>query len=49
LAILSWTVATNVMAQTDDAKKALHEAPRRGWVIVDMKKDWNRIYPGMAK
>jgi len=24
---------------------ALDAAPRRGWVIVDMKKDWNRIYP----
>jgi phosphoglycolate phosphatase-like HAD superfamily hydrolase len=25
--------------------KALDEAPARGWVVVDMKKDWNRIYP----
>jgi len=25
--------------------KALDEAGRRGWVVVDMKDDWNRIYP----
>ncbi len=25
--------------------KALDEAPRRGWVVVDMKKDWKVIYP----
>lgn len=25
--------------------KALDEAPRRGWVVVDMKSDWRRIYP----
>jgi phosphoglycolate phosphatase-like HAD superfamily hydrolase len=25
--------------------QALDEAPQRGWVIVDMKKDWNRVYP----
>lgn len=25
--------------------KALDEAPQRGWVVVDMKKDWSRIYP----
>lgn len=25
--------------------KALEEAPRRGWVVVDMKKDWKVIYP----
>jgi hypothetical protein len=26
--------------------KALDEAPQRGWLVVDMKADWNRIYPG---
>jgi len=26
--------------------KALDEAPRRGWVVVDMKNDWKRIYRG---
>jgi phosphoserine phosphatase len=25
--------------------KALDEAPRRGWTVVDMKKDWKVIYP----
>lgn len=24
---------------------ALDEAPRRGWIVVDMKTDWNVIYP----
>jgi phosphoglycolate phosphatase-like HAD superfamily hydrolase len=26
--------------------EALDEAGQRGWVVVDMKKDWGRIYPG---
>jgi len=25
--------------------KALDEALKRGWTVVDMKKDWNRIFP----
>jgi phosphoglycolate phosphatase-like HAD superfamily hydrolase len=25
--------------------KALDEAPRRGWIVVDMQKDWRVIYP----
>ncbi|TXS92806.1 haloacid dehalogenase-like hydrolase [Parahaliea maris] len=25
--------------------QALDEAPQRGWVVVDMKKDWRRIFP----
>jgi phosphoglycolate phosphatase-like HAD superfamily hydrolase len=25
--------------------KALDEAPRRGWVVVDMKQDWKVVYP----
>jgi hypothetical protein len=25
--------------------KALDEAPRNGWIVVDMKKDWKVIYP----
>lgn len=25
--------------------KALDEAPKRGWIVVDMKNDWRRIYP----
>jgi hypothetical protein len=24
--------------------KALKEAPRRGWLVADMKKDWNTIF-----
>lgn len=29
--------------------KALDDAPRRGWTVVDMKQDWMRIYPGDTK
>ena len=25
---------------------ALDDAPKRGWLLIDMKKDWKRIYPG---
>jgi phosphoglycolate phosphatase-like HAD superfamily hydrolase len=25
--------------------KALDEAPRRGWLVVDMKKDWGKVFP----
>jgi hypothetical protein len=25
--------------------RGLDEAPKRGWVVVDMKQDWKRIYP----
>jgi hypothetical protein len=25
--------------------KALDEAPTRGWIIVDMKKDWKKVFP----
>ena len=25
--------------------RGLDEAPKRGWVIVDMKRDWRTIYP----
>jgi len=25
--------------------RGLDEAPKRGWVIVDMKRDWRVIYP----
>ena len=30
---------------TGRLNKALDEAGRRGWVVVDMQKDWNRIFP----
>lgn len=26
--------------------RALDEAPKRGWLVVDMQKDWSRVYPG---
>lgn len=29
--------------------KALDEAPKRGWLVVDMKKDWKVIYPFEAE
>lgn len=29
--------------------KALDEAPKRGWVVIDMKKDWAEIYPALKK
>jgi hypothetical protein len=25
--------------------RGLDEAAKRGWVLVDMKQDWNAIYP----
>ena len=25
--------------------QALDEAPERGWVVVDMKRDWKTIFP----
>jgi hypothetical protein len=25
--------------------KALDEAAAKGWTVVDMKKDWNQIFP----
>jgi hypothetical protein len=29
--------------------KALDEAPENGWTVVDMKQDWNTIYPPANK
>jgi hypothetical protein len=29
--------------------KALDEAKSRGWVVVDMKRDWNTIFPSAPK
>lgn len=28
-----------------ELNKGLDEAISKGWVIVDMKNDWNKIYP----
>ena len=25
--------------------RAMEEAPSRGWILVDMKRDWKRVYP----
>jgi hypothetical protein len=25
--------------------KALDEAPQKGWTVVDMKKDWKKVFP----
>jgi hypothetical protein len=25
--------------------RALDEAPKRGWVLIDMKKDWKQVFP----
>lgn len=25
--------------------QALDEAPQRGWLVIDMKQDWNQVYP----
>lgn len=27
-------------------KRALYEAPKRGWIVVSMKNDWKKIFPG---
>lgn len=32
-------------SQVGKLDKALDEAPSRGWLVVDMKTDWNVIYP----
>ncbi|RAS30913.1 HAD family hydrolase [Paraburkholderia bryophila] len=29
--------------------KALDEAPGKGWVVVDMKEDWNTVFPDPAR
>ncbi|MGH7723981.1 MAG: HAD family hydrolase [Candidatus Eiseniibacteriota bacterium] len=28
--------------------RALDEAPRRGWILLDMKRDWKEIYPSVS-
>ena len=28
--------------------RALSEAPGRGWVVVDMKRDWKTVFPASA-
>ncbi len=42
-AVREWAYdRTSLVGRLD---KALDEAPRRGWLVVDMKKDWKVIYP----
>jgi hypothetical protein len=36
---------TDPLASWNDGKEALDEALQRDWTVVDMKKDWKRIYP----
>lgn len=48
--IIHHTDAEREWAYDRDSKighldKALDEANQRGWLVVDMKKDWRRIYP----
>jgi phosphoserine phosphatase len=48
--LLHHTDAAREFAYDRDARvgrlsKALDEAPRRGWVVVDMKRDWSRVFP----
>ena len=36
---------TTARRRSASLAKALDEAPDRGWLVVDMKADWTRIYP----
>ncbi len=42
-AVREWAYDRNSLVGRLD--KALDEAPRRGWLVVDMKADWKRVYP----
>ncbi|MGH7242316.1 MAG: HAD family hydrolase [Phycisphaerales bacterium] len=48
--IVHHTDAVREYAYDRDSKigrldKALDQAPERGWIVVDMKNDWNRVFP----
>jgi hypothetical protein len=32
-------------SQVGKLDKALDAAPARGWIVVNMKDDWNKIFP----
>ena len=32
-------------SRVGQSKRALEEAPKRGWTVVDMKNDWKTIFP----
>ena len=36
------TIAKSTVGKLD---KALDEASAKGWIVVDMKKDWKNIFP----
>ncbi|NMP15486.1 HAD family hydrolase [Thalassotalea sp. Y01] len=38
--------AYDAKSQIGQLDKGLQQAQSQGWLIVDMKQDWNRIYPG---
>lgn len=38
-------IRTSISSNIDKLYKALDEASQRGWVVVDMKEDWRRVYP----
>ena len=46
-AIREWSYDRN--SRVGRLSKALDEAPRRGWVVLDMKEDWRVIYPFQAR
>ncbi len=31
------------------SQSLMDEAQRRGWVVISMKNDWNRVFPSDAK
>jgi len=41
--------AAREYADDKGTEKALAEATAKGWHIVDMKHDWNVIYPSVKK
>jgi hypothetical protein len=38
-------VAYDRQSHVGKLDKALDEAVARGWVVVDMKVDWNKVFP----
>ena len=38
-------LAHDMKAVAAAGDKALDEATARGWTVVDMKRDWKKIYP----
>jgi hypothetical protein len=44
----SFTQRTQVVRAGRFATGALDQAGRRGWTVVDMKTDWNGMFPAAA-